>query len=408
MCLMSYRLCRRGRPAAAALFVFSGMAAAQPPAVECVQPLCVNRADDDAGAPAPGMLRYAVLNAKDGAIITFDPALNGKVIEVDSRSRVNHIKIAGNLSIQGPGASLLSIDGGAATRIFFVSGGNVQISGLTLMNGLAKGGDGGAATGGAGGGGGAAGLGGAIFLNSGFLTLNGVVLSGNRGLGGNGGGGGGGFGAGRGGGGGGFGGNSVRGSAGGPPHDLKANAGEGAGGIGGGFDNVAEPGVEGGWGGGGGGGGFAVHSSGGRGAPGGASGFAGGVGGAGGFLDADAGGSTRGSGGHGGSALGGAIFVRSGELHLRDTSFVNNKTTAGIGGDGAPNGIAKGGALFICSSSYCGSGHDGKVLMSGKTLFSVNSAVQAGEDPTCDGRDDADVCGVVTPTPAANESKHSR
>lgn len=404
MCLTSYRSRRTGR-LAAALCVFAGMAAAQTPAAACDQPLCVNRTDDDATAPVPGTLRYAILHAKDGAVITFDPALNGKIIELDGRSRVNHIKIAGNLSIQGPGANLLSIDGSAATRIFFIAGGTVQISGLTLMNGAARGGDGGVATGGAGGGGGAAGLGGAIFLNSGFLTLNGVVLSGNRCTGGNGGPGGGGFGSGRGGGGGGFGGGSARGNTGGPAHDLDANAGEGAGGVGGGFDSAAEPGGEGGWGGGGGGGGFAVHSAGGRGAPGGASGFAGGVGGAGGFLDSDEGGSLAGGGGYGGSALGGAIFVRLGELHLRDTTFVNNKAIAGIGGDGAPNGIAKGGALFICSSSFCGPGHDGKVLMFGKTSFSVNSAIQAGEDPTCDGRDDADVCGRIAVTPPGNQSQ---
>ena len=381
------------------------MAAAQTPEPSCVQPLCVNRIDDDATAPAPGMLRYAVLHATDGAVITFDPALNGKIIELDGRSRDNHIRIAGNLTIQGPGANLLSVDGGAATRIFFISGGTVAIGGLTLMNGAARGGDGGVATGGAGGGGGAAGMGGAIFLNSGILTLNGMVLSGNRCTGGNGGPGGGGFGAGRGGGGGGFGGNSVRANTGGPAQDLAANAGEGAGGVGGGFENQAQPGGEGGWGGGGGGGGFAVHSAGGRGAPGGPSGFAGGVGGAGGFLDSDEGGSLAGGGGYGGSALGGAIFVRQGELHLRDTTLVNNKAIAGMGGDGAPNGIAKGGALFVCSSSFCGPGHDGKVLLLGKVAFSVNSAIQAGEDPTCDGRDDADVCGALTAAPAAGESK---
>src|ERR1019366_5392536 len=393
---LSSRFQRIGRTAFAAACVCIGGAYAQSPACSCVQPLCVNRSDDDVTAPVPGMLRYAVRSAAAGAVITFDPALNGRIIELDRRSPGNHIKVERDLSIQGPGAKLLTIDGGNATRIFFIADGTVRISGVTLANGRAKGGDGGAATGGAGGGGGAAGFGGAIFLNRGSLTLNGVVLSGNRSFGGNGGGGGSGFGAGRGGGGGGFGGNSLRASTGGTGSDLEASgAGEGAGGAGG----------EGGWGGGGGGGGFFVHTSGGRGGTGGPSGFAGGVGGAGAFLDSDEGNATAAGGCYGGSGLGGAIFVRSGQLQLSDVTFLNNSSVGGLGATGAPNGIAKGGTLFICSSSFCGPGYDGLAVAFGKTIFQSSSAADAGQDPACPGRDDADVCGQLLAAPAVNDTK---
>ena len=235
----------------------TGAAYAQAGGSTCVQPLCVNRTDDDAATPASGMLRYAVRSAPADGVITFDPALNGRSIELDKRSPGNHIKVERNLSIEGPGANLLTIDGGNATRIFYVAGGTVQISGVSLVNGRAKGGDGGTATGGAGGGGGAAGLGGAIFVSGGSLTLHGVVLSGNRSMGGNGGSGGSGFGVGRGGGGGGFGGSIPRGTAGGAAGDLASSGtADGTGGAGGGSEGVAEPGSEGEWGGGGGGGGF--------------------------------------------------------------------------------------------------------------------------------------------------------
>src|ERR1017187_6331941 len=183
----SSRFQRIGRTAFAAACVCIGGAYAQSPASSCVQPLCVNRTDDDATAPVPGMLRYAVRSAADRAVVTFDVALNGRVIELDGRSPGNHIRVERNLSIQGPGANLLTINGGNATRIFFIAGGPARLSAGTFGNGRAKGGDGGAAIGGAGGGGGAAGFGGAIFLNRGSLTLNGVVLSGNRSSGGNGG-----------------------------------------------------------------------------------------------------------------------------------------------------------------------------------------------------------------------------
>src|SRR6185503_18067459 len=130
---------------------------------------------------------YAVQAAPTGAVITFDAALNGRVVALDRRSSGNHIKVGQDLSIQGPGPKLLTISGGQATRIFFVASGRVEIAGLTLANGLAKGGDGSSGIGGAGGGGGAAGMGGAIFLNRGSLILNDVVLQASRAAGGNGG-----------------------------------------------------------------------------------------------------------------------------------------------------------------------------------------------------------------------------
>src|ERR1019366_2607081 len=360
----SRRFLRIGRTAFAVVCTCIGGAYAQASTSSCVQPLCVNRTDDDATAPVPGMLRYAVRSAADRAVVTFDAALNGRVIELDRRSPGNHIRVERNLSIQGPGANLLTIDGGNATRIFFIADGTVRISGVTLTNGRAKGGDGGAAIGGAGGGGGAAGFGGAIFLNRGSLTLNGVVLSGNR-----------------------------------------SSGGNGGGGAGGGGDNLEGSGGEGGWGGGGGGGGFFLHTSGGRGGTGGPSGFAGGVGGAGAFLDSDEGNATSAGGGYGASGLGGAIFVRSGQLQLSDVTFLNNSSVGGLGAAGAPNGIAKGGTLFICSSSFCGPGYDGLAVALGKTIFQSSSAADAAQDPACPGRDDADVCGQLLAAPAANDTK---
>jgi len=128
----SSRFQRAGRTALAVVCICIGGAYAQAPASSCVQPLCVNRTDDDATAPVPGMLRYAVRSAADRAVVTFDAALNGRVIELDRRSPGNHIRVERNLSIQGPGANLLTIDGGNATRIFFIADGTVRISGVTL------------------------------------------------------------------------------------------------------------------------------------------------------------------------------------------------------------------------------------------------------------------------------------
>jgi len=361
----------------------------------CVQPLCVNRTDDLAGAPVSGMLRYAVMTAAPGATITFDPALNSQTIHLDTSSPNNHIKISQDLTIAGPGP--VTISGGNSTRIFFIAGGNVTISGVTLANGYAKGGDGAA---GGNGGGGAAGMGGAIFLSGGFLTLNSVVFSNNRATGGNGGangsqglssGGGGGFGG------------SANGLNGGPGGDLVNSSG----GAGGGLNNFGPaPGGNGGFGGGGGGGSVSCNPADG---PGGIGGFGGGGGagggttsaggfggGAGAILGGNANCTTPTGGGGGGAGMGGAIFASSGSLLATNVTFLSNSTVGGVGGSQAQGGAAKGGSLFICSSSFCGVGHDPNVTLTGNNLFQGDSAGNAGNSPVCPGRDDIDVCGNAT------------
>jgi predicted outer membrane repeat protein len=72
------------------------------------------------------------------------------------------IDINQNVSIIGPGANVLTIDGGGKEQIFAISGSNVAISGLTLAHGL-----------------GANGEGGAIFTTASLLTLNGDTLQNN-------------------------------------------------------------------------------------------------------------------------------------------------------------------------------------------------------------------------------------
>src|ERR1017187_4522468 len=87
-------------------FFWAASPAHAAPAGSCTQPLCVNRIDDSAASPVSGMLRYAVLNAPAGAIITFDSALNGQTILLDTSTPNNHIKITQDVTIQGPGAGL--------------------------------------------------------------------------------------------------------------------------------------------------------------------------------------------------------------------------------------------------------------------------------------------------------------
>ena len=114
----------------------------------------------------PGSLRQAILNANANPgtdTITFAPGLSGTIVLTSGE-----LHITDDVTIDGPGANLLTIDGNNASRIFDVDDGNsatailVAISGLTLTRGNE----------------GTANGGGAIF-NAEDLTLTNSTLSGN-------------------------------------------------------------------------------------------------------------------------------------------------------------------------------------------------------------------------------------
>ncbi len=79
----------------------------------------------DSGA---GSLRQAVLDAAVGEEIQF--SVTGTITLTSGQ-----IQISQNLTITGPGTANLTIDGNNNSRIFYVSAGTVNISGVTLDNG---------------------------------------------------------------------------------------------------------------------------------------------------------------------------------------------------------------------------------------------------------------------------------
>ena len=125
----------------------------------------------NANDSGPGSLRAAVLAACPGSTINLT-SLAGQTIPLQSR-----LYIGRDLTIQGPANGTVTIDGGSATRLFFVQSGNVTMTNLTLAHGLGQGGSSGL-------GGGAAGMGAAIFQNGGSLTLTNVSFIGNQAVGG--------------------------------------------------------------------------------------------------------------------------------------------------------------------------------------------------------------------------------
>ncbi|HBB98313.1 MAG TPA: hypothetical protein DC054_23265, partial [Blastocatellia bacterium] len=163
--------------------------------VQQVGPACANapvvmNANDNGN----GSLRKAIADACVGATITFDSvafAAPGpytlNLIDAGGPGIGGELAISQNLTITGPGASVLTVrrDAGAITkfRVFNVSAGTVTISGMTISNGSQ-----GAAAQGPGSPGalGTAVSGGGIF-NSSTLNLQSVIVRGNSITGGDGG-----------------------------------------------------------------------------------------------------------------------------------------------------------------------------------------------------------------------------
>lgn len=330
-------------------------------------------------------LRTAITTANtngqiDTINITSNIILGGVLPEISDTS---------GLTVQGNGYTVSGDANGNGRndsgdiRVFFVRSGTLTLQNLTIANGRAQGGNGGGGGNAGGGGGGGAGLGGGLFINSGNITLVNVNFVGNQAIGGNGGAGGGSIGQGSGGTGG---------------YGGDGNFGSGGGGGGGGT-NVGGDGGLGGFGGGGAGGGDSVADPG----TGGTGGFVGGNG--------SSGGAGGGAGG-GGAGLGGAIFIRSGSLTLRSSTFNNNSA---IGGTGANSGQGKGGAIFVLDRLTNSNGNNQGMpialptVFSQGTTFSGNAASSATTIAVIDGigtnQDNVNVFGSIqassTPTPSS-------
>ncbi len=306
-------------------------------------------ADVDTGTYNIGTLRYVMNKINSNALSSTSTvdmtSITGTITLTSALPAINY-----NTIITGPGSSGLTISGDNLYRPFFIGNGispfnstspaspEVTLKGFTISNGYGVGGDG------FNGGGGAAGMGGALFINAGTVTVDSIIFSGNKAVGGKGAS----YDGNVTGGGGGFGGSAVVSGAG--SSGLLGGTGGGNGG-----DNNNSDGYPGGFGGGGGEGLESASANGGSGGFGGGGGSGsiymsgvGGLGGAGGFA-AGSGGSYYGGGG-GGAGLGGAIFNRNGAVVIENCIFNNDTATGGTGV--SANGTSYGGAIFNYSGSY--------------------------------------------------------
>ncbi|MHB8626739.1 MAG: choice-of-anchor Q domain-containing protein [Aggregatilineales bacterium] len=122
--------------------------------------IVVNNTSDNAnGCLQSGVvcLRNAINNSVAGDTITFASTVTGTIlIKQNFPFTIDH-----NLTIVGPGATVLAIDGGTTSQVFNVNSGVVTISGLTIQHGYRGG------------------LQGGGIANNGTLTLNNCNISNN-------------------------------------------------------------------------------------------------------------------------------------------------------------------------------------------------------------------------------------
>jgi uncharacterized repeat protein (TIGR01451 family) len=127
--------------------------------VNCGSTVVTNSQDSGAGS-----LRDTTLAACVGSTITFDMSAGHVASPITLTSA--QLSIDKNLTIQGPGANLLTISGNNANRVFNISSGAVTISDLTISQGLANAGSSPPSVGGG-------------IRNGGNLTLNSCLVTAN-------------------------------------------------------------------------------------------------------------------------------------------------------------------------------------------------------------------------------------
>ncbi len=85
-----------------------------------------------------GSLRQAIVDAAPGDSITFATNVTGTITLTGGE-----LLIGKSLTIQGPGANILAVNGNAVSRVFHTSNGVSAVSGLTITNGYTSGSGGG-------------------------------------------------------------------------------------------------------------------------------------------------------------------------------------------------------------------------------------------------------------------------
>src|SRR5262249_21694440 len=99
--------------------------------LEILESRCVPSTVTNLVDAGPGSLRNAIATTPSGGTVDFQPGLSGTIT-----LRSGELIIAKDLTVAGPGSSMLTVSGNHAERVFYITAlGTVTISGLTIAHG---------------------------------------------------------------------------------------------------------------------------------------------------------------------------------------------------------------------------------------------------------------------------------
>src|SRR6516165_3312670 len=93
----------------------------------CLPSTVTNLSDHD-----PGSLRDAIATSPDGGTVDFQPGLTGTIVLTTGELAINK-----DLTIEGPGADVITVSGNKASRVFNI-GKTVAILRLTIADGFVQ------------------------------------------------------------------------------------------------------------------------------------------------------------------------------------------------------------------------------------------------------------------------------
>jgi len=126
------------------------------PVLECLEGRCVPSTVTNLNDAGAGSLRQAIIDTPAGGTVDFQEGLTGTINLTSGGLAINN-----DLTINGPGAAVLTVSGNQASQVFDITGAfNVAISGLTVADGMNSGDGGG-------------------IMNSGTLAVDHCTFTGN-------------------------------------------------------------------------------------------------------------------------------------------------------------------------------------------------------------------------------------